>query len=871
MTATDSSLAPDSPLQVFLSYSRQDLGRAEHVREQLIAAGFGAYLDKHDILPGEPWQERLARLIETADSVVFLLSPDSVASAICDWEVNEAERLFKRILPVVIRDVSAGDVPGRLKRLNYIFLRDAVEQVAGFAQLNAALRVNVDWVREHTRLGSLAAEWGRRDRAPDLLLRGAALAASELWLSQPQALGQAPTELHREFITTSRTAEARHLAQEQAQVARTRRFQRRASWALAGVALTLVAGGVAAVLTYRETSKRAAEVFTSKASEAIEKGQLPLALRYAVAGLPADGALPLDHWSPALERLLAGLAPQHKPVLATLQGHQKGYGADILVDPGLDRVLVLGSGEATLWDTRDGRVLRAMPWVSSTAFNAQLKNGRAVAFDGSTLRILDAETGVELGTHGGLAGFRLYANRSGSHVLAAWSRPTDGQAVQPPTPLVRSFSLITAQAQTAVEASDGVDYQADLSPDGHRAAYINQSGVAQLVDLASGRILLSLGPADPAVSVFKLSPDGSRALAIVDSGRVRDGRVFDARDGRLLARIDGIPRMPDQGVELPDHYIIAEKGDFLYRAYSVSLPPDAMPQIQVWDLGSGAELLDYRRTKCFRPQVSAYMSGTPPVPRAAVVCHQQEIFSPEARASEAISGDETELPIVISPANDRLAVGGFGGYHLHDSNTGRRIVPQRISDRIYGPIFSEDGSRVYGQIIDRDKDVTVASLRDARTGAIVNGIDPVEAVTQNRRPVQVDSAEFSAQGTWLVTKHWSAVVLRDGKTGREVARVLPDPNARPAVGLTKFAGPREDRLITSHDDGSIRLWDIAWQPQQGRQLVETVCRQLLLGPEQRFTDTQMKDPILNGRADLRSPCARLGPLRWAWWRNLLVW
>src|ERR1700756_771739 len=88
-------------LSVFISYSRQDIVRAELLRDQLIAKKCEAYLDRHDILPGEPWQDRLAKLIEVADTVVFLISPESVTSEVCDWEVNEAERLGKQLLPVV--------------------------------------------------------------------------------------------------------------------------------------------------------------------------------------------------------------------------------------------------------------------------------------------------------------------------------------------------------------------------------------------------------------------------------------------------------------------------------------------------------------------------------------------------------------------------------------------------------------------------------------------------------------------------------------------------------------------------------------------------------------------------------------------------
>jgi hypothetical protein len=113
---------PNRPVSVFISYSRADLTRAELLRDQLKTRGVEAYLDKHDILPGEPWQERIAGLIESADVVLFLISADSVSSNICDWEINETERLGKRLLPMIIRETPVELVPGRLRRLNFLFM-----------------------------------------------------------------------------------------------------------------------------------------------------------------------------------------------------------------------------------------------------------------------------------------------------------------------------------------------------------------------------------------------------------------------------------------------------------------------------------------------------------------------------------------------------------------------------------------------------------------------------------------------------------------------------------------------------------------------------------------------------------------------------
>jgi hypothetical protein len=70
-----------------------------HLRGIFCAASFAAYLDVHDNVKGEHWQDRLRALIERADTVFFLMNPDSVASSICELEVVEAESYQKRRFP----------------------------------------------------------------------------------------------------------------------------------------------------------------------------------------------------------------------------------------------------------------------------------------------------------------------------------------------------------------------------------------------------------------------------------------------------------------------------------------------------------------------------------------------------------------------------------------------------------------------------------------------------------------------------------------------------------------------------------------------------------------------------------------------------
>jgi hypothetical protein len=129
------------------------------------------------VTKAEDWEARLGALILGADTVVFILSPAAVRSPRCTWEVERAAELGKRLIPVQGAPVPEVDVPERLRRLNYIFFREGQSFARPLRELADALRQDVEWIREHTRLSEAATRWQARDRsrgtgaADDLLLR----------------------------------------------------------------------------------------------------------------------------------------------------------------------------------------------------------------------------------------------------------------------------------------------------------------------------------------------------------------------------------------------------------------------------------------------------------------------------------------------------------------------------------------------------------------------------------------------------------------------------------------------------------------------------------------------------------------------------
>src|SRR5215813_3955162 len=72
-------------LNVFISYSRDDISFADQLDATLQIGGFATTVDRHGIDGGEHWKTRLGTLIRDADTVVFVLTPASARSPICDW------------------------------------------------------------------------------------------------------------------------------------------------------------------------------------------------------------------------------------------------------------------------------------------------------------------------------------------------------------------------------------------------------------------------------------------------------------------------------------------------------------------------------------------------------------------------------------------------------------------------------------------------------------------------------------------------------------------------------------------------------------------------------------------------------------------
>lgn len=193
---------------VFISYSHHNKDFVQQLHSALEATGREVWVDWESIPVAGDWWKEIQLGIELADTFLFVLSSDSVASKVCGQELEEALKHNKRLVPLVFEDVPPEQVHPELARLNWIFLRPDDNFQQGFQRLIAALDQDLDYVRAHTRLLVRALDWERHGRDRSYLLRGTDLARANEHLAQGTYQEPRPTALHHRYVQASAEAEA---------------------------------------------------------------------------------------------------------------------------------------------------------------------------------------------------------------------------------------------------------------------------------------------------------------------------------------------------------------------------------------------------------------------------------------------------------------------------------------------------------------------------------------------------------------------------------------------------------------------------------------------------------------------------------------
>jgi WD40 repeat protein len=194
---------------LFISYSRKDIAFAHQLTTAFEGQDLDFWIDWEDIPPTVEWWQEIEKGIEEADIFLFLLSPDSVTSKYCKKEIEHAVKNGKRLIPIVVRDISADKSPVEISILNWILLRENDDFSTGFGKLMTAIKTDYEWVQIHRRLQVRALEWERGSKDKSFLLRGKDLQTAEAQLVTNAGKNPTPTDLQTDYVIKSRQASDR--------------------------------------------------------------------------------------------------------------------------------------------------------------------------------------------------------------------------------------------------------------------------------------------------------------------------------------------------------------------------------------------------------------------------------------------------------------------------------------------------------------------------------------------------------------------------------------------------------------------------------------------------------------------------------------
>ncbi len=508
--------------KVFISYSRKDSAFVGRLESGLVAAGFSPLIDRTNIEAFEDWWKRIQNLILQSDTIIFVLSPDSVASQICAKEVGFAASLNKRFAPVVCSSVESDTVPDPLRRLNFIFFDVESRFADDMRRLVDALETDLDWVRKHTEFGEAARRWAIAGRPGPrgLLLRSPVLEEAEHWLSSRPNGAPGATADTLLFIRQSRNAALR-----------------RRRLTLAGTAAALVLISSAGFFGYRAQKAEASREAARQQAADSNKRSLETASRLA-----ADRALRLnstgDYTSGAREALRAlpkSFTSPDRPVLA--------------------------AAREALADAATNLSLRPTQFVLSNQPGALVRVRHAnkivgVSVLGQPIRILDTHTSTVETLD--LLGNSLFQISSDGHYLAS----ADGSALtvvdrrskdvkQVSFPGIKDIVFARNSNLIAVLAGDAVH---KVSPDGTASSVFQAHGTVDKIAVspnggrillfkldqpeaalyeADGRLLWRAGAALAAIKAAAFSPDGKLVVIAGKSGAL----IVDAATGTQLHQI----------------------------------------------------------------------------------------------------------------------------------------------------------------------------------------------------------------------------------------------------------------------------------------------------------------------------------------------
>ncbi|WP_054464996.1 TIR domain-containing protein [Planktothricoides sp. SR001] len=763
---TASSQHQAKSLEVFISYSRTDSDLARKINDALQFQGKTTWFDQESIAAGTDFQQEIYRGIENSDNFLFIISPHSVSSAYCSDEVEYAEKLNKRFVTILYRQVEPKTLHPALAKVQWIdFTQHEGDFYANFSELVRTLDTDRDHVQSHTLWSQRALEWEEKSQTKDLLLRGSELNVAESWLRESEAENKQPpaTDLQKKFIAKSRQQN---------------RNNRLLQIGLVAAFIILVSGAAVIAVLFGLQAKEQERKANQLATEANIKADTLFA-KSLVDADPVDALIRAIQVTGRSQKDLGQVLPLvQSSLFAALQvthernlfkGHED-YVWSVAISPD-GKIIVSGSGDGTirLWDINSGSDLAVRNLessVNSVAFSPDGSKIVSGSGDG-TIRLWDIKSRSELAVFKGHEDyiFSVAFSPDGSKIV---SGSGDGT--------IRLWDIKSRSELAVFKGHEDYISSVAFSPDGSKIVSGSGDQTIRLWDINSESDL-AVRNLESSVNSVAFSPDGSK---IVSGSGDNTIRLWDVNSESELAVFKGHKDSVSSVAFSADGSKIASGSED--------------NTIRLWDVNSGLELAvfkgheDWVRSVAFSPDGSKIVSGS-----KDKTIRLWDIQSGSELA--VFNGHEDVVrSVAFSPDRSKIASGSKDKtIRLWDIQSGSELAVFNGHESIVTSVaFSPDGSKIASG--SRDNTIRLWDVKSGSKLAIFKGHED-----------WVRSVAFSPDGSKIVSgSHDNTIRLWDVKSQSELAVFKGHESFVFSVAFS----PDGSKIVSESYDNTIRLWDV---------------------------------------------------------------
>lgn len=118
------------PKNIFISYSRREVGFIDDLVRNLEESGHEVWLDYRNLVPGRPWQDQIYQGIHNADVILLVVSKASISSQNVEVEWRHVIEQNKRIILLIFEAVN---LPKELEKYEWVDFRSSYK--AGLKEL----------------------------------------------------------------------------------------------------------------------------------------------------------------------------------------------------------------------------------------------------------------------------------------------------------------------------------------------------------------------------------------------------------------------------------------------------------------------------------------------------------------------------------------------------------------------------------------------------------------------------------------------------------------------------------------------------------------------------------------------------------------